>query len=499
MTAPPKDSVYSGVVSLRSIRLALLAAELNGLGIMAGDVGNAYLEAETKEKIYTIAGPEFGEELDGHILIIRRALYGLRTSGARWHERFAETLRAEGFKPCKADPDLWMRDAGDKYEYICVYVDDLLCMMKDPSAFMDRLKNVYNYKLKGVGPPSYHLGANYFRDPDGTLVMGAKDYINKILTNYERMFGELPKMMVQPVETNDHPEVDTTELLDSAGIKHYQCLIGELQWAVSLGRYDILQAVMSMSRFRTAPRDGHLRRLKRVFGYLRKFPEGAIRFRTQVPSHQVPDHKDYDWTHSVYGNDPEEVPDDMPEPKGKVIRTTSFVDANLYHCLVTGRACTGILHFVNQTPIEWFSKRQGSVETATYGSEFVAARQATEQIMDLRYTLRAMGMPIDGPSWMFGDNQSVITSSTIPQSLLSKRHNALSYHRVREAIAREIFYFCKIDGKQNPADCLTKAAGHQVFWPIVKLMLFWRGDTVPGGNGEATDGSACSEGSDKLA
>jgi hypothetical protein len=166
------------------------------------------------------------------------------------------------------------------------------------------------------------------------------------------------------------------------------------------------------------------------------------------------------------------------------------VDANLYHCLVTGRANTGILHFVNQTPIEWFSKRQGSVETATYGSEFVAARQATEQIMDLRYTLRAMGMPVDGPSWMFGDNQSVITSSTIPHSLLSKRHNALSYHRVREAIARKIFYFCKIDGTQNPADCLTKAAGHQVFWPMVRMMLFWRGDTKPGGSGEATDVTA---------
>jgi hypothetical protein len=133
MTAPPRDSVYSGVVSLRSIRLALLAAELNGLEIMAGDVGNVYLEAETKEKIYTIGGPEFGE-LEGHILIIKRALYGLRTSGARWHERFAETLRAEGFRPCNADPDLWMRDAGDKYEYICVYVDDLLCMMKKPQS-----------------------------------------------------------------------------------------------------------------------------------------------------------------------------------------------------------------------------------------------------------------------------------------------------------------------------------------------------------------------------
>jgi len=123
------------------------------------NVGNAYLEAKTKEKIYTIAGPEFGELLEGHMLIIKRALVWLKEQGgARWHERFAETLRAEGFPPLLMQIlTSWMRDAGDKYKYICVYVDDLLAMMKKPQEFMDRLTKVYNYKLKGVGPPSYHL------------------------------------------------------------------------------------------------------------------------------------------------------------------------------------------------------------------------------------------------------------------------------------------------------------------------------------------------------
>jgi hypothetical protein len=96
---------------------------------------------------------------------------------------------------------------------------------------------------------------------------------------------------------------------------------------------------------------------------------------------------------------------------------------------------TGCIHSVNQTPVYWFSKKQNSVETAMYGSEFVAARLATEQIMDLKYTLRSLGVPIDGLAWIFGDNQSVITSSTMLHSSLNKRHNALSYHRVREAIA----------------------------------------------------------------
>jgi hypothetical protein len=130
----------------------------------------------------------------------------------------------------------------------------------------------------------------------------------------------------------------------------------------------------------------------------------------------------------------------MPPPKGKSVRTSHYQDANLYHDLVTGRAMSGILHLVNQTPVASFCKKQQTVETATYGSEFMVARQSCEQIIDLRYTLRMMGIPIDGPAWAFGDNMSVIMSSTIPQSTLNKRHNALSYHRVRECVAAKILY-----------------------------------------------------------
>ena len=129
------------------------------------------------------------------------------------------------------------------------------------------------------------------------------------------------------------------------------------------------------------------------------------------------EHATFDWTYSVYGGSKEELPNDMPTPRGRPVRATTFEDANLMHDFTTGRSCTGILHLVNQTPVEWFSKHQNTVETATYGSEFVAAHIATEQIMDLRYALRMMGAPLDRKAYMFRDNQSVITSSTLPHSL----------------------------------------------------------------------------------
>ena len=165
----------------------------------------------------------------------------------------------------------------------------------------------------------------------------------------------------------------------------------------------------------------------------------------------------------------------MPEQKGQSVRLTCFWDANLMHDLTTGRSATGILHMINQTPVDWYSKRQSTVETATYGSEFVAGRTATEQVIDIRYTLRMMGVPIEGPTYMFGDNKSVITSSTIPHSMLGKRHNMLSYHRCREAIAAGISKMFHMDGKQNPSDVMTKFFAHSVSYPSVEYFLFWKG------------------------
>jgi len=148
------------------------------------------------------------------------------------------------------------------------------------------------------------------------------------------------------------------------------------------------------------------------------------------------------------------------------------------HCKVTGKSVTGILHLINQTPVDWFSKKQATVETAMYGSELVAARQATEQIVDLRYTLRSMGVPIESFTWLLGDNKSVVTSSTIPHSTLNKRHQALSYHKVRLAIAGGYVKFCHIDGNQNPADIFTKFLPFPTLWAFVKPLLFWRGETI---------------------
>ena len=133
---------------------------------------------------------------------------------------------------------------------------------------------------------------------------------------------------------------------------------------------------------------------------------------------------------TVYGDVQEIVPNDAPAAKGPPVSITTYVDANLYHDLLTGRALTGVLHLLNGTPLNWYCKRQATVETATYGSDFVAARIATEQIIDVRHSLRYLGINLQGPAYLFSDNQSVVTSYTILSSVLTKRSSTLNYHHV---------------------------------------------------------------------
>jgi hypothetical protein len=165
--------------------------------------------------------------------------------------------------------------------------------------------------------------------------------------------------------------------------------------------------------------------------------------------------QDFDWCHTVYGKVEELIPRDAPKPLGKAVTMISYMDDNLYNVMLTGRTITGILHLCNQTLIDWYSKRQATVETATFGSEFTSARIAVDQIIDLRTTLRYLGVPLYHKSFMFGDNQAVVMNSSNPHESLNKRHNTLSYQRAREMIAAKILGYYWIDGKLNPADIVS--------------------------------------------
>ena len=152
----------------------------------------------------------------------------------------------------------------------------------------------------------------------------------------------------------------------------------------------------------------------------------------------------------------------MPNQKDPVVRFTIWVDANHAHCMLTRRSVTGIILFLNNTPVKWVSKRQKTVESSTYGSELVAAKQAVELLLDYRHMLRMMGANVEEAALMLGDNKSVVMNTTMPSSVLKKKHCAVNYHKVREACAT-FLRFTQIDSEANYVDILTKPLAKDAF------------------------------------
>jgi hypothetical protein len=443
------------------------------------DVANAYVNANCQEQIYAIAGPEFGE-LEGCVVLIIKALYGLRGSGSAWHSHFSDNLRAMGFTPSRADPDMWYRrnrkpTGIDYYEYLVVYVDDVLIVSHDPQSIVKDLE--LRYELKGGDSPTSYLGATigkYTLPGDTeTWYMSSTQYLERAISTIEAKVGKLQpgKKNGTPLPSDYHPELDTTPYLEDDDANYYLSLIGILQWLNELGRVDICHAVSLMSRFNALPRQGHLEAVLRIFGYLKQHKNSKLVFDPHIRDFPDESFASHDWT-EMYPDAKEELPDHAPEPLGRAVQINVFVDAAHADDLITRRSTTGIIIFVNGTPIRWYSKRQNSVESSTYGSEFVAMRIATELIIALRNDLRLLGIPIVGSANVFCDNQSVVLNSTLPSSMLKKRHNSISYHKVRESIAAQIMRVAKEPGNSNLADILTKPLAGPRFKKLLSHILF---------------------------
>ena len=465
-------NVYSSTVKPISVKILHVIAAKQGLKQLCGDVGNAYINAYTNEKVYSIAGPEFGEK-EGHVVVIRKALYGLKSSSERWHSHFSDTLRGLGFITTRYDNDVWIKKNRDEYEYLCTHVDDFMIVSRNPQPVMDELERLYT--IKGKGPPDYYLGNDYKKQKNGRWAVGCKKYLVEALKRVEEMFGSLPKQTT-PLPTNDHPELDNTFLLDDDRHRKYQMLLGMLNWLVGIGRFDIAHAVTSMSRFSSCPRKGHLERVLRIFGYLKRRRNRRIVIDARDPEFEG-DTAEVDadpgaMLQSAYPEAREELDANLPTPVVDEMAISVFVDSDHAHDKLTRRSITGMMIFVGRTPVFYSSKRQGAIETSTYGAEFCAMRLATEEAISVRYMLRCLGVKVTKPTLMFGDNLGVIQNATLKESLLKKKHTAINYHKVREATAAGIVHPVKIHTTNNFADVLTKSLPRKAFANLTGRVIY---------------------------
>ena len=310
--------------------------------------------------------------------------------------------------------------------------------------------------------PDMFLGATLGTmqiDGHDCWTMGAEKYVLASIKNVEESLAKkgvrLPTKCYTPLPTDYQPELDTTAELKSDGVQYYQEMIGMLRWAVEIGRVDILLEVSLMSTHLAMPRIGHLEQVYRIFGYLKLYPKRKLAFGAQYPRISKKMFRKYDWT-DFYRGVEEAIPVDMPRPRGYMMSTHCFVDASHGSDRSTRRSQTGILIFCNKSPILWHSKRQNTVETSTFGSEFQAIKNAVELVESRRYKLRMFGVPIEGPTNIFCDNEAVYKNTLLPESTLKKKHHSIAYHRCREAVAAETVRVAKEGTRTNLSDLYTK-------------------------------------------
>jgi len=491
LTDPPSSLTYASVVSRESVRIGFLVAALNNLDILAGDIQNAYLNAETKEKVHFYAGSEWGSD-EGRCVVIVRALYGLKSSALAWRNCISDVIANKmGFQSSLADPDVWFKamtaaDGSPYYSYILVYSDDILIIDKNPSIFMAMFKESFTVKPGSIGTPKRYLGADisktYLSDNSVAWTMSAESYIAEAVKNVKTrmakdglMFNkQLSSMEYSPKQAfttaSYRPELDVTaECTDDQAV-YFQQLIGVLRWIVELGRIDICFEVSALSSFVVSPRTGHLTQALHMFKYLDLHRTYKLCFGTA--------YHDFGSTIEVqqksaamkelYRDAQEDLPPNAPLPRGRPIQINCFVDSDHAGNSVTRRSQTGIIIFGNNAPLVWYSKKQNTVESSSFGSEFVALRVASELIISLRYKLRMFGIELEGPANVLCDNQSVFINASEAKSNLNKKHNSICFHRVRECVASSILFPFKVDTKENLADILTK----NLSWHIKKDLLY---------------------------
>lgn len=516
----PASMTYASVVSRDTVRIALTLAALNDCEVLCADVQNAYLNAPPKEKVWIQAGPEFGVH-EGKTVVIVRALYGLKGAGAAWATAVRQMMQDMGFRSCLADRDLWMRLACDTtrvpspddptskliierhakelalpegtiihrdeeggevipkgewyYEYVLFHTDDCMVISRRASDIMKGIDSVYKLKKdkktgKSWDEPSIYLGAKVGKyrdpeDPDGKYcwTLSGDDYVrnivNQVQAKLQQQGRQLNAKQISPLTKGYRPELDVTAELDDEGYQWYNELIGELRWAIELGRIDIATEVSLMSSHLALPRRGHLNEALNIYAYLKYKIQSKLVMNPEKmhlrDRYADRFQKDPDW-YEFYGDVKEEIPPNAPMPAGKTVETTAWMDADHAGDRLTRRSHSGVLVFLCSAPIIWYSKKQATIESSTFGSEMVCHRTGLGIVKDLRYKLRMMGVPIDGPTTVFGDNKTAVNGISIPEAKLAKKHLGICYHATREASAAGIWEVGFTQGKHNIANCLTK-------------------------------------------
>ena len=416
---------WSPVVNAKSVRILLALAAHFDLDVDNDDVRTAYLNADMDEEIYMRQPPGFaapGQE--SKVCQLRKALYGLKQAGRLWNKDIhAELIKLE-FKQCLGDPCLYLWVDSEKNEImICgLYVDDLITATNSAAKKADVKQHLETrYEMHGMKECEWILGMRITRDRKNKIItLDQEQYTKDILEEYgmlECRVASTPASM-EPLSLNMSPQTEA-ERAEMKDVPYMQA-VGALNFLASSTRPDISAAVSNVSRFMANPGPKHWQAVKRIFRYLKGNQRG-LRF------------------------------DGKQE-----LRLEGWCDADFAGDVDRSRSRTGYCLYLAGAPVSWRSRLQRLAARSTAEAEYMAAADATGDIMWARGLLEELGQIQMGPTVLHEDNRCAVIWSKDCVVNENNKHIRIRYHIVRDSTRNGTVKLDWVESKENAADILTK-------------------------------------------
>jgi len=463
------DETYAAVSNLTTFRLLLSLTAQYGWNVDHMDVVTTFLNPKIdRDNIHmeTPPGIEWLEPYmpDGSMLVLQKALYGLKHSPRLWDEDINGYLQSIGFQQSAEDPNLYLQPG----VLLILYVDDLLIAYDGTDGKGHEIKRLLQakYKMCDLGAAKRFLGIEIQRGEDGSISICQRAYIDTILKRFGQQDAKSAKTPL------DHQvDLANTNCEDkTANSKEYLSIVGSLMYAALGSRPDIAFSVSALSRYNVQPLEMHLTAARRVLRYLKTTSELRIHYRRLGQSHgDYPPAKSshvYNPHISVVGFTDSDWAGNLTTRKsiGGCVFSLGYIDNN--NKLVT----SGLIH--------WQAKSQSVVALSTLEAEYIACSHATRESLWLKRIIKeaADGMSVqvsEGPVPIGCDNQGalkLIASGVVRQK---SKHIDVKYHHVHVEQQRGSVRFQYVTSAANPADLLTKplaAPRHEQLLQLTSLV-----------------------------
>lgn len=430
------DETYSPVANMASIRMFMALCCQLGYMIEQCDADTAFLYGILKEVIY-MRVPEGVPHQPGEACLLQRSLYGLRQASAVWYKTIRNAFKDLGFKQCKADPCIFVKQSGSNFVYVTLYVDDLLIGARSKAEIaVVKQSLASHFKMKDLGAARFVIGMEVqYNMAEKRLALSHKPFILRLIKRFNQKdaHGVLNPCDKSQVMTKLKTPASDEEQ-ERMERRPYRSLIGSLLYIAMGTRPDISFAVAHLSRFCEEPREVHWNAAIRVVRYLKATIDYAIQYRGD---------------------------------NSGVVKLTAWSDADWGSSVDTRKSSSGVLVCMAGGPVIFKSKMQRTVALSSAEAEYMAMAMCAQEVLWARSLLKEMGHQQTNPTTICEDNQSAMAIAKNAGYQARAKHVDIKLHFVRDHLESGNIDLQYVPTKTLLADYLTKALPKKTFLDLV--------------------------------